>query len=238
MPDGTLDPTWGSDGFVEAHFVRDDASYATELVLLPDGKVIVGGTTSPVRVFSGGADYSGPSHAAVMQLSPTGEVDTTFGAGGSAVFTFTNWTSLGVELARSPAGGILIGTGLTATVIENNGPSSGFAIIRLRADGTADPTFGQGGRVAYLSSSDVVARLESVGARALAVDNSGRILFVRRFSDPDGGRAGVWRLLPNGSLDASFGNGLGKVEIPTNVASGANVVRSPAARCCWADSPT
>ncbi len=144
---------------------------------------------------------------------------------GSPSYDYSIWGSLGLELAWAPGGGIVLGTDLNSQETINNSPTSAFAIIRLRANGTVDSQFGEDGHVIYPMSLGE-SRVHAAGTHALAVDGAGRILFVDRRSNVDQGHAGVWRLLSNGALDTSFGNGQGKAVLRTNVASGASVVTS------------
>ncbi|WP_422929700.1 hypothetical protein [Singulisphaera sp. PoT] len=91
----------------------------------------------------------------------------------------------------------------TATV----GSETVFAVARLDSDGTLDPGFGQGGiatvPVAYGGQSQSAADAESVLVQA-----DGRIVVAGSAAGDFGQSAfAAVRLLANGQLDASFGNG-------------------------------
>jgi uncharacterized delta-60 repeat protein len=78
-----------------------------------------------------------------------------------------------------------------------------FSLVRYQRDGGLDPGFGESGKV--------ILRMGPKGndvASALAVQADGRIVVAGR-SEQDGSRLdfAVARLLPDGRLDTSFGNG-------------------------------
>jgi uncharacterized delta-60 repeat protein len=116
-PDGSLDPSFDGDGMVIAAF-RPASSYASNVVVQRDGKILTGGT-------------------GLVRFNPDGGVDRSFGAGGRAV------TDLGlVKPVLQPDGKIL-----AAGSSEASGQYSDFVVVRLTASGRIDSTFGRGGRV-------------------------------------------------------------------------------------------
>ena len=83
------------------------------------------------------------------------------------------------------------------------GPDGDALVFRLDADGNRDPQFG-------------IRQLDGNGghyeeATAAAVQPDGRIVVVGRTTDNDDGA--VWRLLPGGSPDVTFGGGDGFVTV-------------------------
>src|SRR5215203_2370097 len=95
----------------------------------------------------------------------------------------------------------------------------GAAPAASAAPGELDPTFGSGGMVKVLAGNE-----DSYGAD-VAVQPDGKIVVVG-YEKP--GNAVVLRLLPNGSLDPSFGSG-GKTTtvIPTGFSEFRAVVMQP-----------
>jgi uncharacterized delta-60 repeat protein len=88
-----------------------------------------------------------------------------------------------------------------------------IAVARLNPDGTRDTSFGGGDGVVYL---DLQGQQDE--AAAVAVDSAGRIVVAGRswvvLGNSD---AVVVRLLPDGSLDSSFGNqGVAVLDLRTN----------------------
>src|SRR5262249_42256794 len=75
-----------------------------------------------------------------------------------------------------------------------------FALVRLNADGSADGSFGAGGRVLLdLGGDDVLT--------ALAVQADGSVVAAGTTSSAGGSDVVVVRLRPDGSLDPRFGVG-------------------------------
>jgi uncharacterized delta-60 repeat protein len=160
------------------------------LALQPDGKIIAVGS---VRTSGGSLAAS-----AVFRYNTNGSLDTTFGGNGYVRVEH------GVDRAvvLQPDGKIVCAGG------GGDSFSSDFQIVRLNADGSSDTTFDGDGHVAidFASSGD--------GAYGLALQPDGKIIAAgrSRTSPADGTRDNyaVARLLPDGSLDATF-SGDGKV---------------------------
>jgi uncharacterized delta-60 repeat protein len=116
--DGSLDSSFDADGKVIAPF-RPASTYASHLLVQPDGKILTGGT-------------------GLARFNPDGGVDRSFGADGRAV------TDLGlVKPVLQPDGKILA----AGTIFQSSGQFSDFVVVRLTAAGRIDSTFGRGGRV-------------------------------------------------------------------------------------------
>lgn len=116
-PDGRLDSSFDGDGILVAPF-RPASTYASHVLVQPDGKILTGG-------------------AGLARFNPDGTVDRSFGASGRAV------TDLGLLTpVLQPDGKIL-----AAGSIHKTGGYSDFAVVRLTAAGRIDSTFGRGGQV-------------------------------------------------------------------------------------------
>ncbi len=120
--DGSLDPTFGTGGFV----ITPGTGIARAAVLQPDGKIIAVGQFS--------ADFG------LARYNSDGSLDTTFGTGGLVTTNFG-----GVDRARAvvlqPNGKII------AAGQARSGGIDDFALARYNSDGSLDPTFGAGGLV-------------------------------------------------------------------------------------------
>jgi uncharacterized delta-60 repeat protein len=102
----------------------------------------------------------------------------------------------------------------TAAAVLSNGKilvlSEELSITRLLSDGKRDSSFGRAGQVVL---SFGPASFFDQMATAMAVMPNGRIAIAGRTQEDAGGRAGILgtdvfvRLLPNGALDNSFGDG-------------------------------
>jgi uncharacterized delta-60 repeat protein len=117
-PDGSLDPSFDGDGIVIASF-RPAASYASKVLVLPDGRIVTGGDE-------------------LARFNRDGTVDRSFGNGGR-----TDTGDLGLLIpVMQPDGKILAVGSIFAA-----GNVSDFVVARLTAAGRIDATFGRGGRV-------------------------------------------------------------------------------------------
>lgn len=71
-PNGSLDASFGTGGIVRTDF-SGGTDGASEVALLPGGKIVVAGTTY---------DSAGSGDFALLRYNPNGELDRTFGVGG------------------------------------------------------------------------------------------------------------------------------------------------------------
>ncbi len=128
--DGSLDPTFGAGGKVTSDFGDQHNNAANAMVLQPDGKIIVGGTT-----------YLYNYDIAVVRYTGDGSLDATFGSGGRTIVRFE--TSSNESAIALQADGKIVVTGNT---LSSTGRSI-FAIARLQTDGSLDSIFGNDGLV-------------------------------------------------------------------------------------------
>src|SRR5436309_9341306 len=187
---GDLDPSFGNGGKVVTSF--GDTSFGAFVfpydgLVQSDGKILVAGAFQ---------DQSGRVIGMLRYLSD-GSLDSSFGAGGTAV---TPFTPLAVIL--QPDGKILT----AGTITDSTGVSS-FAIARFNANGTLDHTFGSNGEAmtTFLGVSD--------GADVLILQPDGKIIaggVTRQCDRFCPAIAALARYNPDGSPDTTFGNA-GKV---------------------------
>ena len=223
LPDGTLDPSFGSGGIVQGPSIQDVSDGA----LQSDGKIVLSGSAANFRF-------------TLVRFNPDGSVDTAFGAGGYA--TGPAGSAMGV--AVQPDGRI---------VVVGSDYSNSYVLTRFRADGVTDTTFGTDGVVrtrigeasaaravllqgdgkivaagesyarAYSSpsvmalarylpdgaldtgfgsdgTSTAAPGVRSASASSIALQPDGRIVLAGTADD----QIGVARFLQNGSLDTSF----------------------------------
>jgi uncharacterized delta-60 repeat protein len=128
--DGSLDPSFGAVGKVVTDFSGgfDDAD---ALLVQPDGKIVVAGTTSPP---AGGSTF------ALARYNTNGSLDLSFGSGGKVS---TDFGAIGLGAALQQDGRII--------VVGSSG--GGFATARYNNDGSPDLGFGSGGRVVTMFAS-------------------------------------------------------------------------------------
>lgn len=191
LPNGALDPSFGGRGVVHTAFSESQGSGARAVVALPDGRLVaVGHAVHPTQHHDG---------FAVVRYLPDGQLDATFGEGGGVITAVDPETGAGRnDVARAVA---VQGDGRIVVVGETGGAFKDIAVVRYNPDGSLDTGFGDGGGVVTdLGGND--------GAAAVAIQSDGRI--VVGGSGSTGGsheNFAVVRYLPDGRLDASFGDG-------------------------------
>jgi uncharacterized delta-60 repeat protein len=236
--DGRLDPSYGLGGLTIVNpGTGAGLDSGAALALLPNGDLVIAGTARST-------DGLGPLAFAAIRLLPDGNLDPSFGVGGIATVPIGS-EAIANSVAIAGEKILLAGTALVG--------HQAAAVVRLRTDGSPDPTFGDQGVVTMPETSGVWGMVDKpdgdlalVGQALLA----GRMVFMaaqlrangtpdRSFGEdgvaaipigtgadalavalePDGklvlagdARVGgakavaVVRLLPNGSLDRTFGS--------------------------------
>jgi uncharacterized delta-60 repeat protein len=232
LGDGTLNKTFGGDGTVLTNF--DNAS-AGDVLVQPDGKVVIvgssanrlllarydrrgrldpsfgddgrvlsdsGGSFWPVKAALDGVgrilvtDSPGctPCPASVFRFTRDGGLDPTFGSDGRALVPTRSAQLRSVAVA----GGQIVAAGMEMASRRR------LIVARLSSDGTLDSSFGRGGL-----ASLHVPRITFVND--VAIQRNGRIvvLTTRIAFKPsrDPVDFTLRRLLPNGSIDRTFGKG-------------------------------
>jgi uncharacterized delta-60 repeat protein len=147
--DGTLDRSFGTRGVVTKARFRAAAAAPTS-----GGKIVVSSPRSLVDCEQGCVDP--PAEIRLARFLPSGRLDPAFGGDGIVAWRALPHSGGFQSLAVQPDGKILVG-----------GYGGGFHLVRFRADGSLDTSFGQGG---------VVAEFLGAGIRALAVDRGGNIV--------------------------------------------------------------
>lgn len=173
-PNGSLDGTFGTGGKQNTNFGYHDQAHA--VLLLPDGKLIVGGYSRNVGTLD---DYT------LARYNTNGSLDTSFGVSGRAIVDNSCCDNL-YDLELQPDGKILAVGG-------------GFTVFRFNPDGSLDGNFGTGGLVQVT--------FPGVGgdrSNDLALQPDGKIVVVGSISTLSGSDFGLVRLNPNGSYDTTF----------------------------------
>jgi uncharacterized delta-60 repeat protein len=119
---GTLDPDFDGDGRV----TLPGGGSASAVLVQPDRNIVVAGNAMGSGVMT------------VTRLTPTGALDLTFGAGGTASIDFGSTADLAAGAALQPNGKIVV-AGYTQA-------SEDVAVARLNANGSPDATFGVAGK--------------------------------------------------------------------------------------------
>jgi uncharacterized delta-60 repeat protein len=193
---GQPDPAFGTDGVTTFQVGPNTELHG--VVLQPDGRIVVVGTTEPTP--GGGSDLVGPDPASggdllVARLTSGGQLDPAFGTGGTVTVDFGG-ADTGRVIKLQPDGKIVIG-GTTA---------NDFDAARLNPNGSLDATFGAGGK-ATLDFGRTAA------LNAVVLEPDGMVVLAGTAgTTATGSDMAVARLTADGLPDTSFGNG-GRVTV-------------------------
>jgi uncharacterized delta-60 repeat protein len=204
---GALDRTFGNGaGYVTtSETTGQDRAYA--VLIQPDGKIVAAGNGSNVSK----SGVGGPALFTVARYNPAGNLDTSFGKGGTAVVDFGSNGSnpqvnaYGYGAVLQPDGKMVL-SGSVVTKSKNGATQSAIGLARLNTNGTLDTTFGNQGEVTTSLSGSFNGYAVDYPDTGVVVQPDGKIVAV------EGSSHGfeLARYTPNGSLDATFGSG-GKV---------------------------
>ncbi len=188
LPDGSLDPDYGSGG--TALFPGDDPS-VVQTIALPGGGALVAASRDKA---------GGGREAALIRVDDAGTPDPTFGdAGALLASNSTNtceWPRFAVQ-------------GEAIVMITYCNSSRRLVMVKADRDGVPDDGFGTDG-YRVLTPGDM--GMADVYGRDVSFDPEGRIVVVGNTANAGGGTAPaaetfIARFLPDGSLDPDFGSG-------------------------------
>lgn len=183
---GTVDSSFGSGGIAR---MFSGSGIANGVAIEPDGKIVVVGSTNPQD-----------TRVAVAQLNTNGQLDTSFGSGGTEVLSIFNLPLEAATAVAVQSDGKIVFSG-----VEQGSPNFAFfngLVVRLTSNGALDPSFNGSGVISYHhqgsgSGYDTL--------NAVAIQNDGKILAAG--ADVGGPFAVFLRINSDGSFDTSFGNG-------------------------------
>ena len=198
-PDGSLDTTFGAAGPNPGLVITDIDVHdiANDVLLQPDGKIVVAGHTGNGTLSS--------NDVILARYLPNGQLDGLFGNGGIARISLGEFES-GKSLGLQSNGRIVV---LAAQEMADaiDPYLSDFLVFRFLANGQLDTSFGSLGtvRINFANNwnhpSDLVIsnddRITAVGITAQLTNLIGDKAF-----------GAMARLMPNGTLDTSFDGGL------------------------------
>src|SRR5437660_4294349 len=197
-PNGSLDRSFGNGGIVTTTF--PEGSYASDVALAPDGKIIAAGTVF-VDFIPG---ESSNTDFALARYNPDGTPDAAFGSGGQVSTDF-----VGME---DDAFSVLIQSdGKIVAVGSANSPATyyDFAAVRYLSNGTIDTAFGVAGKVSTDFGDHNFDRAQSA-----ALQSDDKIVAAGFAISQNGGvqNFAVARYTSSGILDTTF-SGDGKTQI-------------------------
>ncbi|HET6879254.1 MAG TPA: DUF4214 domain-containing protein, partial [Pirellulales bacterium] len=205
LPDGSLDPSFGTGGEVTTAFrigpqpppnpptQVNGGAVATGLAIEANGTIIVSGTVSSRTL--AGRSFAFTTDFALARYLSNGQLDPTFGSGGEVMSHIdeSGATSLVVQ-----GDGRIIAAGWNG--VRGGYPTyslvnTDFAMMRFLPDGSLDGSFGTGGQVTtHFGATDRV--------NAVVLQPDGRILAA----GSGNGNVALARYLADGTLDTSFGD--------------------------------
>jgi len=196
---GLLDNTFGTNGIATlSPGSLHDVVYDVDVQ--PDQKILF---TGVARITSSNGFTS---DLVIGRLDNDGNPDASFATNGIYNLASAGGSVFGYDLKIQPDGKIVVCGGYSVTASDTE-----FIVVRLNEDGTPDISFGGGDGISNIqvdSSEDYAYELELL--------SDGRILLAGTSSVPGFtySRGIVMQLLPDGSLDVSFGaNGYTSVQI-------------------------
>lgn len=205
---GSVDTSFAGAGApVTAVGGGEDAARAA--AVQADGKLVMAGSAS---------DNAG-THIAVLRLQRDGAPDTTFGSGGQVITPLgASRDDAAAAVAVQPDGKILV----AGTTTQTGAAGRDFVVLRYLANGTLDTSFGtQGVATVDFGSTDD-------SAWTLLLQPDGKIVLggdSNRGATTSGRDFALARLLPNGTLDAAFGQA-GRVLTAIKADAGTDIVRA------------
>jgi uncharacterized delta-60 repeat protein len=179
--DGTPDATFGSGG-IAAFLPPSGQDWINGIAIQPDGMIVGAGYVTTTSGHNG----------LVLRATASGTLDTTFGSNGLATVNLSSSNDELDAIALQPDGRIVV-----AGWADVSATQTSMAVARLMPDGTPDAPF---------ASAIVNYAGASSRAHALALQPDGRIVlagFANSGADDD---YALVRLLPQGGIDASFGD--------------------------------
>jgi uncharacterized delta-60 repeat protein len=128
--DGGVDGTLGPGGKVITSV--GSHSRASALIQQPDGKLVVAGAASPVR---------GSSDVLLVRYLTDGRLDTSFGANGTVSTDFGGGDEATALVQQADGKLVVAGNNGIGITVQNT------ILARYHPDGSADESFGVGGKV-------------------------------------------------------------------------------------------
>jgi uncharacterized delta-60 repeat protein len=198
--DLTLDESFDTDGIAPHNIWGNDN--AESLIIQPDGKILLGGTSNQ------GGDMGCCDQYTVARLNTDGSADTGFGPSSSGHITVSidsSW-DLGRALALRSDGRMVLGG-----YIDDGAWNWNFALLGVKADGTLDPAFNPGGTYGMSpnNESKVVTSVDTGDdyGNAIAIQSDGKILQAGATHNGTNWDWAIVRFEADGDLDTTFGTG-------------------------------
>ena len=184
--DGSTDASFGSNGLLTLDYGAE--SYAYDVVVLSDGKILVSGEVFLDNSFL------------LVRLNPNGSLDITFGNGGSVR------AKMGTAVAPGAAAAIAIQP--DGKIVAAGFSADAWAIARFHPDGQFDNDFSNDGKILFNFSEAADKAVDVV------LQPDGKILVAGQHWGMLGATSVVARLNPDGTPDNTFGTGANGIVQP------------------------
>lgn len=185
-----FDYSFSGDGIVTATPGPNNDGKSSDVLLQPDGKILVAGKT---------LQPASDEDFLLIRYNTNGTLDNTFGTGGVVITAVSNAAEGIGDIHLQPDGKIL--------ALGYNGMTGSTCIVRYNSDGSLDNTFGAGGIVNWDLTG--VGQIQIPGD--LALQSNGKIVLgVTTFGDAIyNSDIAFGRLNSNGTIDNTYGtNGI------------------------------
>ena len=195
-PDGAIDSSFGTNGYVRYHFYKKEVSNARAFLRLPNGQLLIWGA---------GSSSARPLYlpACLMKLNADGSVDSTFGNSGTLDIQFDGKQEFPTSMKLLASGKVLLG-GYSIDTTDTH--SEVPVIARIDANGNFDTTFGVGGKVYLRFGGGFIHSRHLIGGLLydmLEMPDSS-VLVSGGYSNLYNLVGFIMRLFPTGAIDTSF----------------------------------
>jgi uncharacterized delta-60 repeat protein len=203
-PDGSVDSTFTGGGAAITPIGPSDDEVRA-LAVQPDGKIVAAGWSF------NGSNYD----FALVRYTANGSLDSSFGTNGKVVTPIGSGDERAFAVALQPDGKIVA----AGRSHDDATGTNDFAVVRYKADGTLDSSFGSGGIVTTSIGT------KGASANAVAVQPDGKIVAAGSYLPDVKDDFAAVRYNPDGSVDGGFGtNGKVTVHISDDNDDGSAVV--------------
>ena len=155
LSNGTLDPSFGTDGKVTTA-IGPGTEFVSSIAIESSGKIVVAGYS----------ENGTNNDIAVVRYLSNGDLDLSFSTDGKVTTAIGTASDLAFGMAIDANGKIVV------TGYSENGPNDDVALARYNSNGTLDSSFGTGGIVT------TSIRDGDNWGRALTFDSNGKIVIV------------------------------------------------------------
>lgn len=201
-PDGTLDMAFGDKGVAKKNVIaKKGGELARGVVVQSTGKIVIAGT-----VEHAGATDDRDRDLALVRFNADGTVDNAFGTAGVQILDLSAGELVGTSYVADAFWDLELTPGGDGMFVFGSAKATGrtdtdFAVVKLKADGTRD-SYGTDG-VAMVDIS-----MKNATPKGGIVFADGSVIGSGYWTDGDSVvRPAVFKLKPDGTLDAGFATG-------------------------------